>query len=595
MELEYELTNIDGIGESTKNKLISAGITSVDQLAALSPEQLAEVKGFGAATSKKIIENAQEFTKHNGDGTHDAVINEPTYEKQLAPVFEKQSDAKDDNVTLNSYSILEEEEPLEEPFQDETEAQFQEFAEIEQLVSVKNKERILFTNPSDHDSIQSFPSINQPDTAIEEIEPFIENELTPQKPEKEHLQEVFIPYENEGYNKLNGEMLSKEELIQVKKTIILRFEKLGYSILDKQSNLLRGISKDIDVLVYKILDVNNSVGIFVFFPVKISHLRGILLISDEHIIYKPTNIPVEISKESLVSAQKEVFQNITMGGTLFQLLRKKLAKKTLSIIKTKDGTPLFIAANQKEYKPVIHPVLVSISEPAFLEKTAMFSYQRKINLHVVECEAIKALVKFLEKKVSLREFFSQENAVIQYDKSLAKMKNDFQKYSIPFLLFGIIFLFITLLQNIFLLATFTNLGVAALVIYGFVMWFIYNTFIKSQKTIKADYQTPYFLKPVQIDEVDVYSIKDTMSAHELDQALYEWFGKSCEFSCVIEIESEKALEDQEDIPLRKERNITIASQYEREEMDIEAKGSRESKEESLKGQMISKYSAFLED
>ncbi|GAG85965.1 unnamed protein product, partial [marine sediment metagenome] len=65
MELEYELTNIHGIGESTKNKLISAGITSVDQLAALTSEQLSKVKGFGSATSKKIIENAQEFTRHN--------------------------------------------------------------------------------------------------------------------------------------------------------------------------------------------------------------------------------------------------------------------------------------------------------------------------------------------------------------------------------------------------------------------------------------------------------------------------------------------------------------------------------------------------
>ena len=594
MELEYELTNIHGIGESIKNKLISAGITSVDQLAALTPEQLAKVKGFGPATSKRIIENAQEFTKHNGGGTPNIVKNEPDFEKQTASVFENASVPKNDNVKLDYYLTLEEEEPLKTPFQDEFECK--EF----KVGSQEDDEQTLFTAPS----AQSFPAINQPinqpDSAIEEIEAFIENELTIQKPKKEPLQEAFIPYEDEGYDKLNGEMLSKEEVIQVKKTIVPRFKKLGYSILDKQSNLLRGISKDIDILAYKILDVDDSVGTFVFFPVKISHLRGILLISEEHIIYKPTNMAVEVSKESLVSAQKEVFHNITTGGTLFQLLRKKLAKKTLSIRKTRDGTPLFIAANQKEYKTVIHPVLVSISEPAFLEKPAMFSYQRNINLHVIGYEAIKALVKFLEKKVALREFFSPENAVMRSDRSLSNMENGFQKYSIPFLLFGVLFVFIILLQNVFLLATFTNLGVAALIIYGFVMWFEYNTFIKTQKTIKADYQTPYYLKPVQIDEVGVYSIKDKMSAHELDQALYEWFGKSCEFSCVSEIETEKVLEDQEDIeaydiPLRKERNIPIASQYEKEEMDIEAKSHSDSKEESVKGQMISKYSTFLED
>jgi len=595
MELEYELTSIHGIGESTKNKLISAGITGVDQLAGLTPEQLAKVKGFGLATSKRIIENAQEFTRHNGGGMPRIVKNEPNFEKQTASVFENASVPKNDNVKLDYYLTLEEEEPLKTTFQDEFECK--EF----KVGSQEEDEQTLFTAPS----AQSFHAINQPinqpDSAIEEIEAFIENELIIQKPKKEPLQEAIIPYEDEGYDKLNGEMLSKEEVIQVKKNIVQRFKKLGYSVLDKQSNLLRGISKDIDILAYKILDVDDFVGTFVFFPVKISHLRGILLISEEHIIYKPTNMAVEVSKESLVSAQKEVFNNITTGGTLLQLLRKKLAKETLSIRKTKDGTPLFIAINQKEYKPVIHPVLVSISEPAFLEKPAMFSYQRKINLHVVGFEAIKALVKFLEKKVSFREsFFSPKNTIIRYDRSVAKMKNDFQKYSVPFLLFGVIFAFIMLLQNIILLATFTNLGVAAFIIYGFAIWFVYNTFIKSQKTIKADYQTPYYLKPVQIDEVDVYSIKDKMGAYELDQALYEWIGKSCEFSCVSEIETEKALEDQEDIeaygiPLKKQVNVPIASQYEREETAIEAETPLEPKKESVKGQMISKYSAFLED
>ncbi|GAI79604.1 unnamed protein product, partial [marine sediment metagenome] len=394
MELEYELTNIHGIGESTKNKLISAGITSVDQLAAFTPDELAKVKGFGPATSRKIIENAQEFTKHNGGGTPDAVLDESDFEKQNAPVFEKVSDAKNDNVKLDYYSILAEEEPLGVPFQDEMKAEFQEFEEVEQQSPVKNEEQTLFTKPSFHEKIQSFQVINQPDNATTEIEAFIENELTIQKPKKKPLQEAFIPYEDESYDKLNGEMLSKEEVIQVKKAIVQRFKKLGYSVLDKQSNLLREISKDVDILAYKILDVDDSRGLFVFFPVKISHLRGILLISEEYIIYKPTNMAVEVSRESLVSAQKEVFENITTGGTLLQLLRKKLTKETLSIRKTKDGTPLFIAANQKEYKPVIHPVLVSISEPAFLEKPAMFSHQRSINLHVIGYEAIKALVKF---------------------------------------------------------------------------------------------------------------------------------------------------------------------------------------------------------
>jgi hypothetical protein len=292
--------------------------------------------------------------------------------------------------------------------------------------------------------------------------------------------------------------------------------------------------------------------------------------------------------------------NVIQGGTLFQLLRNKLGKKTLSIRKTKDGTPLFVSAHQKEYKLVIHPILISRNEPAFLEKTALFSYQRRINLHVIEFEAIKALVTFLEKKVSVKESFLNGNAVIGYDNSLKKMKTDFRTYSIPFLLFGFLLLFVMFLQNSFLLAMFTNLGIAALIIYGFILWFVYNTFIKSQKAFKKDYQTPYYLKPVQIDEIGFYSIKDSMSAHELDQLIYEWFGKSYEFSFISEIEKEIILEDQEDIetpdiPLKNEGIAIIDSQYSREKRNIGANSPHDAKNETLKEKMISKYITFLED
>ena len=63
MQVEYELTNIEGIGESAKVKLIEAGITSVAQLAALTPEELSRIKGFGLATSRRIIESAHELNK----------------------------------------------------------------------------------------------------------------------------------------------------------------------------------------------------------------------------------------------------------------------------------------------------------------------------------------------------------------------------------------------------------------------------------------------------------------------------------------------------------------------------------------------------
>ena len=599
MEIEYDFTNIQGIGESIRDKLMSAGITSIEQLIALTPEQLSKFKGFGPATSKKIIEIAQKFSKHNGVSVNEGKLMATPDKYHAIPVLENISEIKKEQVTSDYVSFLGEEEPMEGSFQELTEPQVQDF-KADQFSPPENETNPFFGSSSGKEHKYTSTFIPQSDSAVEELEAFIENEVNLQKKKEEQPSEPLNPYEVKDSEKVHGEMLSKKDLMQVKKTVVNEFRHLGYAILDKQSNVLRAISKDIEIVAYKILEVNDSVGTFVIFPVKISQLRGNLLVSENHISYKPSYAKVKISQECLISAQKKVFENITHGGSLFQLFRKKLAKRSLVIRKSKDGTPLFISAHLKEYKPVIHPVLVSKSEPAFLEKASLFPYQRKINIHVIESTEIKSLAQILEKKILVRESFLQENAVVKYNQSLINLKNNLQKFSIPVLIFGVIFVGITFLQNVYLLATFTNLGVATLIIYGIILGFVYSMFAKTRKILKNDYNTPYYLKSVDLDEIDLLSIQDTMSPHELDQILYEWFGKSCEFSCINEIESLKALETEKDIdgfdfPLQNEKISSVSSQNDREVSNRENNTSSGVKENSVRGQMISKYSTFLED
>ncbi len=380
------------------------------------------------------------------------------------------------------------------------------------------------------------------------------------------------PPEDKDSEIYHKEMLSKPELILIRNFLIERFKALGFSTLRKQSSLLRRLSNEIDFLAYKIEEVNQSVGLIVFFPVKISKLKGVLLVSDQHIAYQPTNKLVDILQETLESAHQQIFRGITKAGTLFQLIRQKLGNKKLFIQKTKNGTPLFIASAQKQYKPVIHPVLVSLSEPASLEKITKFAYQRSSNVHIIKYKFIEDLVKFLEKKEILRESFILENAMVKYSQMNSKLINNLQKFSIPVLTFGALFGGTFFLKNPFLLATFTNLGIATLILYGVTLWFVYRNFQIAQKTLKAQFSTPRYLLPVEIDEIGILSIKDSLRSYELDQLIYEWFGKSCEFSCINDLETEKILEE-------KEKNIDINN----------------SPIQTTKDQMISKYSSFLED
>jgi DNA polymerase/3'-5' exonuclease PolX len=56
-----ELVRVRGIGPIYAEKLIKAGIKSIDEIANSKPEELAWIKGFGMISSNKIIENAKEL------------------------------------------------------------------------------------------------------------------------------------------------------------------------------------------------------------------------------------------------------------------------------------------------------------------------------------------------------------------------------------------------------------------------------------------------------------------------------------------------------------------------------------------------------
>ena len=56
-----ELERVRGIGPAAAEKLVKAGVHTIDQLAEARPEELAFVKGIGIVSAKKIIENSKEI------------------------------------------------------------------------------------------------------------------------------------------------------------------------------------------------------------------------------------------------------------------------------------------------------------------------------------------------------------------------------------------------------------------------------------------------------------------------------------------------------------------------------------------------------
>jgi hypothetical protein len=62
VKMTEELMRVRGIGKVAADRLLAAGIKTIDQIAQSRPEDLAFVKGIGMITAGKIIENAKHLS-----------------------------------------------------------------------------------------------------------------------------------------------------------------------------------------------------------------------------------------------------------------------------------------------------------------------------------------------------------------------------------------------------------------------------------------------------------------------------------------------------------------------------------------------------
>ncbi|MFX1379851.1 MAG: DUF4332 domain-containing protein [Promethearchaeota archaeon] len=56
-----ELIRVRGIGPTAAEKLVNAGVKTIEEIAKSKPEQLAWIKGIGMTSASKIIQNAKEL------------------------------------------------------------------------------------------------------------------------------------------------------------------------------------------------------------------------------------------------------------------------------------------------------------------------------------------------------------------------------------------------------------------------------------------------------------------------------------------------------------------------------------------------------
>ena len=623
MQIEYTLTEVNGIGQNTADKLRDCGIGSVLQLASMEPESLGKMKGFGLSSAKKLIDAAKKFLEEKEQRQKipftDMVFPQTAQkiEEKKIPLFSLKHQHDSQPYTPFSAEKFSKELPeeyIEEDISFIKEKRFQEpsatdtdmehFSEssspsnewkipyahsVSEVLHQERKKTTLIKEESNRPTISSSESIK--------IDPKIQQNSV--KSQENQLPLPVMNYENHLYGRLNGEKLDRQEVLSMEQHLTTTLRARGYHTIHHNSTIMRRISDEIDILTVKIIPIHQLTSIIHICPLKISPLRGSYIVREDALNYEPLNHEIKFDGElenvyfrtpihHFINKQYALLQHILSEETLLLYL-KKLIQNRLTIHKTRSRRPLYIHCKGKEYKIVIDPILITFSEPKFLEKSLQFTYQRGTNLHIVSYSLIDTLLDYFHKKYITLERREESNSIIKYQTGLNKICSQLKLVSVPFIGFGIILLFMKLFADSLVLETFYRLGTAALGIYIIVLGFFYLSYFKSQKELCERCTQAYFKNIPYIDENDLIILRDELSTDTLDQLIYECVGKQADFSVMAKIEQEKALHLDEELMLYHEHEEDSVEQA------LYPPSSLGSEEDSLRKKMVSKYSKFLEE
>jgi len=599
-----DLTEIKGIGPGTVEKLNARKIYTYRQLAELTPEKLSEAPGIGIATARKFIEEAKNllgiFQEQNS-------VDKQNHVEKTTEILKKEKETEiDNNETFEVAEVIVEEEIPQEKFQREEKP-------------IKSIQKPWFSEKFNYSRlIASHPTILERSSKefrvkIEEIEEFEEIEEPPQeqidntfneesfvveKPkllEEDSCEETsFVPEINEIFEVENVPKILKirDEREETKTKIEKSLKNLGYYEIPSALEALIPFFRNIDSIWSKFVIVNNNLRLIFLVPIKLCDLEGTILVDEENMGYKTYSkaqnsdsvLTVNHYTNNLLRIKDAMFEDIVKGDKFRNFFQKYLQVRFTAEKSAKNKT-LFFVSGQTQYKILIEPILLTKLPAKCLEKSILFPYQRKTNLHFIELSKIATLLRFLEKKYKLIESHDKRtNSIELYQNADNTFRSSLRMVSLPFLGYSIVLLVIYFSQFHFLLRLFNNIGFATMGIYLFIIAYFYFRFYKTKKELTTEFKTPYYLQGTQFSEIDLLYIKEEFTDEQMAQFGYECFGKDNNFKVLEQIEKDTIKEN----IIVKQQGRDVPQLYE-----LDSEPDSISTTENLKHE--AKYSSFLDD
>ncbi|MFX0034277.1 MAG: helix-hairpin-helix domain-containing protein [Candidatus Hermodarchaeota archaeon] len=566
-----DLTVIKGIGPNVAEKLKAQGYITVEDIANANVRQISLIKGIGLSTAEKFIENAKAYLQiHNKDLSTFSI---PQISDTSSNEYSVEEVKKDESVPLE---IIDE-----TPCKVEIKPWFDPKYKISRLgksYDVK-KERVLGDN------------IEEIDENLDENRDIPKDYEDEESLHKGFIEEPSFLPRNESSNSTQIEMID----IQISRDL----ERLGFYLLKKTPEL-RQLFLGIDMLAIKLVRAKEFLDFIYIIPLKISTLKGVLVVSETTIEYRPTTeekdtlfkmrgVPESILKGLHNSGQK-IFQDILNIGTLYKLIKQYL-QIDISLKKTVIRETLFFHSGPLQYRFLLEPILISQGTVGFTEKLIPFAYHKHTNIHIIEVSQLSNFLDYIDQKYLLIENYTQQKTSIElHEESMYKFSKDIRNFSAPFMLFGFVFLSLLIFQAYSVLSIFISLGYGVSALYGIGFGYLYLKYHQQKVAIKNELSTPYYQRKYEFKKPDLDLIAEEFSPKLMEQFIYECVNKEIASNIISKIERENA--EAYFSSKVAQKTIEEDSLFEAETPTPLVKEKRNSE---FTEQLSDKFSSFLED
>ena len=568
---------IKGVGTLTAQRLNSNGIYSIDQLAEYNPSTLSEYKGIGLNTAKKIIENAKAYLKEKKQEPRFHSLEEFTEEKESLEIIpEHKEKGKEPVLEIKNeipFEVKEEQIPNFEIEDVKSEVKEERIPEINRLqddLQVTNdvrEDKTIYQNKQDdvnedfcNDVAQELGLLSQQENKEEQdhikkiasdflgdtqnyesevIQTSIgKNNVFREERNDRHTINMAIPKIKREDNILTIEQYDSVSINTMIRNVSTRLKNEGYHIIPKSSQRsIEELYQGIDIIAVKVIKINDELKQILILPIKICTLKGNLIIDSEEITYIPSQKKNTLRKKTedlllssnyheLSKSRNNIRQNILKGGILFRKI-KQFTKKNIIIEKTRSNNTLSFKCGDIEFRNVVAPTLICMSDIGFQEKSILFPYIKSSNFHFIYTKLFDTFLEFIEQKYICKGTYDEQpNLAKTYFSSQSKFINDLRLYSVPFVIYGFIFSLILIFQANFLISIFIFLTIGVLILYGLMGTYLYVKFNNERQEIKELSETSEEDRSSKIDETDLLIIKNELSPEFFEQFIFECFGKS---------------------------------------------------------------------